>query len=1097
MIATSAKSEEHPLLLWQVIAAELEEIFKDGDNFESAFPPPSFDVSDPLNQKKKDEYDKAKTKHLQSRLALQEFPEAKSAYEKAKADYDATFEKDEEERKPSKAILEEVEKVFRTKVVAVLHVRAPSAICFSGGGIRSATFALGVLQELARRSNLGEGHDSKLGILSKLDYMSTVSGGGYLGAWFSAWAMKKKDGAERVIRKLMLTPHKKLDPERGPILHLRKFSAYLSPRWGALSADTWTLVSTVLRNIVINWMVLIPVLACVLCLPMLLKTMVESDLGWCASQWLVKASVGLAGFAIVYVLYDLPNGGNAKKRLLYFLLCCLLPLALSSFFFIIGMSWQWRQGADYSFWHPVGVCLGIAGVADLLVLGRALFRQMPESKKTRVSWPVVWGGIVASGITAFLVGLFSHLLWTCLKDLVADSRLYIWLGAPSVFAVFGVAAALFVATSSRVASDEDREWCARSEAWMLLVPVMWLIFAGLTVYASVIQGWLYDRVVTGLATLSLGGFASWLGYSPKSKASGKQEAAVLSLPGGHQITSWLGPLVALLFLALLTVVISATNMSLVRLLTTLLNWPSLTNSMTMLWLVYALALWGIALLTSIAVDPNKFSLHAMYRSRLIRAYLGASRSSRKPHPFTGFDPKDNFPIAELTAGRPFHLVNMALNLVATDNLAWQQRKAESFTASHLHCGSCRVGYRPSGQYGHPDGGMTLGGAITISGAAASPNMGYHSSPLLTIVMTLFNARLGAWLANPGEPGRKVWGKSGPTKAIRAFTDEAFGFTNDKNKWVYLSDGGHFENLGLYEMVLRRCHYIVVVDASADPHFAFEDLGNAVRKIRIDLGIPIEFPKGLPTLGSPPHMGKHCAIGEIQYHCVDTVKGAAPDNGILIYIKPSLNGNEPPDVAHYASQNPAFPHESTADQFFNEAQLESYRRLGSHVIEEICGKITTTFSDLKALQNQVEHYLWYSPSATISRSFTHHAQAYDALVERLRLDPNLSCMDNALFPELKKNFGTELASILRRLNPLNDQQERSIFFFCNSLIQLMENVYLDLNLEENQSDPHNQGWMTIFRSWFGSKYFQDAWQVSASTYGRPFKEFCDRELANPK
>jgi len=112
--------------------------------------------------------------------------------------------------------------------------------------------------------------------------------------------------------------------------------------------------------------------------------------------------------------------------------------------------------------------------------------------------------------------------------------------------------------------------------------------------------------------------------------------------------------------------------------------------------------------------------------------------------------------------KPFHVVNIALNLVAGRRLAWQQRKAESFTVTPLHTGNCALGYRPSASYGG-DKGISLGTAITISGAAASPNMGYHSSPVIGFIMTLFNARLGAWLGNPGPAGSKTWEKPGPVR----------------------------------------------------------------------------------------------------------------------------------------------------------------------------------------------------------------------------------------------------------------------------------------------------------------------------------------------
>ena len=91
--------------------------------------------------------------------------------------------------------------------------------------------------------------------------------------------------------------------------------------------------------------------------------------------------------------------------------------------------------------------------------------------------------------------------------------------------------------------------------------------------------------------------------------------------------------------------------------------------------------------------------------------------------------------------------------------------------------------------------LRLGTALSISGAAASPNMGYHSSPAVTFLMTVFNARLGWWLGNPA---REKWCEPGPRSGFYLFK-ELFGRTNANSKYIYLSDGGHFENLGVYEL----------------------------------------------------------------------------------------------------------------------------------------------------------------------------------------------------------------------------------------------------------------------------------------------------------
>jgi hypothetical protein len=237
-----------------------------------------------------------------------------------------------------------------------------------------------------------------------------------------------------------------------------------------------------------------------------------------------------------------------------------------------------------------------------------------------------------------------------------------------------------------------------------------------------------------------------------------------------------------------------------------------------------------------------------------------------------------------------------------------------------------IGYRPTRLYGGPDG-VSLGTAVAISGAAASPNMGYNSSPAVSFLLTLFNVRLGWWYGNPGKAGNGTFQQRNPTSSLHALLAEAFGLTNDKFPYVYLSDGGHFENLAIYEMVLRRCKYIVVSDAGGDPTFGFDDLGNAIRKIRIDLGIPIEIKRTMglyPRNTKEPKKPIYCAVADIHYGAVDD--GA--DDGMLLYIKPAFYGkDEPKDVYNYAVMNAAFPHQSTGDQWFSESQFESYRTLG--------------------------------------------------------------------------------------------------------------------------------------------------------------------------
>ena len=158
-------------------------------------------------------------------------------------------------------------------------------------------------------------------------------------------------------------------------------------------------------------------------------------------------------------------------------------------------------------------------------------------------------------------------------------------------------------------------------------------------------------------------------------------------------------------------------------------------------------------------------------------------------------------------------------------------------------------------------------------------------------------------ANPGPNGNHLWGRNGPVFSLFPLLNESLGRTTDENKWVYLSDGGHFENLGLYEMVLRRCKYIIVVDGSADPAFALESLGNAMRKIYIDLGVPIDFGQPVSFKPLPEKSERHWFIGRVRYSSVD---GPGIMDGQLLYIKSSLTGDEPVGVTQYSKAHPEFP-----------------------------------------------------------------------------------------------------------------------------------------------------------------------------------------------
>jgi hypothetical protein len=544
-------------------------------------------------------------------------------------------------------------------------------------------------------------------------------------------------------------------------------------------------------------------------------------------------------------------------------------------------------------------------------------------------------------------------------------------GFPFLLTLIFVASTVLTGLLSRPMLDEDREWLARASGWAFLLALLSCGLNCIVVYGPETLAWFWQQspklvssVVGGSGLITILG-----GQSEKTAASGKEDKK----PGSKDwILQLLVKCAAPIFIVFLLMLLSTFTVLLLQKLPGLEvgAFPGDVREHVRFVTLSLLAagFLGLAFFFSIFVNINKFSLHAMYRNRLLRAYLGATHTDRVPNSFTGFDENDNLDMKQLRAQRPLHVLNTALNLVHGSELAWQQRLATSFTFTPFTAGSAMLGYRDTKEYamGANNDPITLGTAMAISGAAVSPNQGYNSSPVIAVLLTFFNARLGGWFGNPGLAGGSSWRRAAPGLALWPLICEALGLTDARHPYVYLSDGGHFENLGIYEMIMRRCRFIVVSDASCDPAYTFEDLGNAISKIRVDFGIPIIFKPNIEIKkykhesgGLQKKPARHCAIARIRYSQVDCPPSASAGDkekrdGWLIYIKPAMCGSEPMDVYHYQKAHPAFPHEPTTDQWFTESQFESYRMLGLHTIERICAGGSVT--GLESFCNQVAKYL---------------------------------------------------------------------------------------------------------------------------------------------
>ena len=343
---------------------------------------------------------------------------------------------------------------------------------------------------------------------------------------------------------------------------------------------------------------------------------------------------------------------------------------------------------------------------------------------------------------------------------------------------------------------------------------------------------------------------------------------------------------------------------------------------TLQWTVLGLTV-TLSIIYLFLVNINLISPHRYYRNRLAETYL-IRRSNND-----GIEYVDPQPLSELRKdgpAAPYHLINGALNIPFSKRVNLRGRNTDFFLFSQHYCGSPVVGYCKTEDLENRDSHVNLGTVMAISGAAASSYMGTQSIKGTSFWIALLNLRLGYWVPNPTRiNNHKYWLGPGPEYLLR----ELSGRLHENTKYINISDGGHIENLGLYELLRRKCKYIIAIDGEADPTMSFNGLIKAIRFAQIDFGIRIvidlEDLKKLPNSYSRTHF----ALGKTHYNKQQT--------GLLLYIKSSMTGNERDYIQDYRAQNPTFPHQTTSDQFFDEAQFEAYRALGYHIGEDLFRK----------------------------------------------------------------------------------------------------------------------------------------------------------------
>jgi hypothetical protein len=1029
--------------------------------------------------------------------------------------------------------------IFGVEKVGETYLRASQSglmgISLSGGGIRSATFNLGVLQALAQ-----------LNLLRCFDYLSSVSGGGYIHQWLAAWIQRRADAygpAQKVeafqdVNSMLVPPPEPDNPgtHPEPVRWLRRFSNYLTPQRGFFTADTWVGATTWLRNTLLNQIILCSGLLFLVLLPHLLtypSLFFQHD-------WPVLANAAAISYLFLMAAFFVGENlahinGSAKENLgqagvQAFLVIPLLAAAvLSSFVFsisLLGINLVLSFVLATVLHFILAITITFQGGAPLSCLKShhrtaqyESFKEFWNQKPKCFSHLRAVFAILGLCVIVFLAGVFgavwnmsATLLLAWLWSYVPQHgwELGLIIGPPLALGGPLVTMLVVIGLLGRALSDARREWLSRFAAWIGLYGLTWMVFVGFSLFGHLAIAWSGTQIKTKIA-----GLLGWACTTVAGLLAGKSSRTGGSVgkDSKFNFTELVADVAPYVFIAGLLLILSWVA-------------DTLFTQSQSYGVVAGILLFAVPLVVCVAfawrVDINEFSMHAFYRNRLTRCYLGASNSSRQPNPFTGFDEKDgDIAMSELLPQTgyygPYPIFCTAINLTRGEDLAWQERKAASFIFSPLYCGydvgwtaakhSSRPmrfnGFVETETYAYPSPGIHINTAAAISGAAVSPNMGFHSSPATAFLMTIFNVRLGWWLANPrvlAEDGGKLgaakgrfldpYPKPSPQFSLFQLLNELLGAADDTSRYVMLSDGGHFENMGVYELVRRRCKYIVICDSEADEQRHLQGIGMAIRKCRIDFGVEIDLDlRPLQNLDDAGCSAAHCVVGTITY------PEAPKDPGIVVYLKSSLTGDEPGDVLNYKEEDAPFPNDTTLNQWFTESQFESYRRLGHHAamatFQPGCSRSLRLDSrqcdDCDQRREYFENLrsIWSPPTPEMQRYSQEHTALFQALLQEVRADAKLDGLFDLLFhdgsDEVRLDWEKAHAGS-------RDYSVR----FCSKLIEFVFTIYMQLELvfPENLTHPFSQGWIEIFRRWAKIDVVGDAWLRYGPSYSKAFQIFAE-------
>lgn len=754
---------------------------------------------------------------------------------------------------------------------AAAHPRIGLAL--SGGGIRSATYCLGVMRGLARS-----------GLLARFDYLSTVSGGGYAGAlWGRLCATHGVKQAQHLFAR----------DDTLLLWWLRRNGRYLTP---AGTRDFGMALATYLRAwiaIHIEFGMLMLLLGTAIVAPHWLYRVsaLAGGLPWTDWHAMWWPAAQLWCYAIVpgaMAGYWSARDGIAGRRRSDGAMAAFFALGAAAF----GLAaWRHARPIGPEVVLPACAALALASCAAGLLLG-VFFKHWRGAVYTRNALTRLLRVALLGGATLTVLGVLDRLSWQLM------------LHAPW-----------------RHAATDD--WTSTGIAGAALGASLVAIRSGL------------EPLLRGVnqAAQVPGSLEHW----------GRRALNLFGLLG-------LFALVLFWLMVVQTLIFDPRGDDL----------PIVSSPVWRAALVLGVALVWLLLTGGNTDMPNSASLHSFYRARLVRAYLSVGNAmrvgARFPDAQGSLAPRsserigrigrvtdvfdgDDVPLADYrpeSRGGPIHLINACINQTRDDHsgLYDADRKGRMLVVSHrgFEVGVDEV-VGPDAA-AHADAG-TLGRWTSISGAAAAPGAGSYTSPGLALLLLFLGIRLGYWWrALPQQPLRWPWRWFGKPKLLRG---EALArFIGTAEPWWYLSDGGHFENTGVYALLKRELDFIVVVDGGSDPRFTYGDLENLVRKARIDFNTEVRFYTAAQAAGlfslpvsdlailSPEELADRQTVRGVLLARVTYRSGR---EGTLVVVKPALHRALELDLLAYAHRNASFPQQGTADQSFDESQWESYHRLG--------------------------------------------------------------------------------------------------------------------------------------------------------------------------